>query len=1067
MREKILTFGLTVMLLVSVSLIAVGGGVMDGEEEEGAEDNVRILDDIIKSDNSLTSDYYVDNILLEVRMNQGVGVGDTATGVLDAFLQAVEGPIYDGVRDEWKANLRVLESYGYYNNLFFNTAYTEDCGYVVDADDNGDLMFNVWTIREIRYATNWLISRQYVVEDIYEGYGIAQYSAIGQKNPAWNEKLQPVIDDHGITYSGDFNKAYDMIQDAMTEAMNDTNLTGELRAPVDSPTDFWQYRPPDGDWTDVETHGLIRIEDRRHEIGHYFSDRLETSGIKVYRDDMDRHARNIWLWSDAADMQWGFYTGGWVSSASTAYQHSILAKMYTNYSQYMPGDAYMMNIDSNARYAYSRDEDVAEMQYELATLLMDGTVPDMDTYWDIFVELLDIGVNESVRVFIQSGIDYYPLNRDRITEVAPDLITGWSEVFSPRTIKTQDGNFRAAQFSAGQLYMDNWNNIAGFSCPYSLMQARMSRDFATTMHPTTGTPIGMRAEWVEVFKDYEYDQNGTLVTNLDIPSDAVNYDVFNEEWYEVGFNKTAATSVKYTWHFGTWHSGHDFTMQDLVSYYAFGKQLSWNTDAGDHYHVGSWIASQTYYNNIHGIIFDEANDTVTVYGDYTFPMDPQIGGYYMWMPEVPWQLYEAASQLIGMTDLAPATTLNNQPYSWSSAPGRNYVHWLSTAQGNDFDATLANIASEGWVPPYLRADRNSPIPLGPGDVGSDIGDIRAFFAEYEHHWITHGPFKLTVHDPANLVIEMERWTQADGYPWPEDYWRSKIHVVSMGLGTLTVPRTITQGEEINLGVRARVAEEYPVRLTRDLVDGDDYEVTATLEHFGNIVWKTDEVSLVNSHFEVTIPKEITAQLEPKAYEVKINAKLDAQLAYVQSTAGIRILENFMDIPLSIDSEAEGWNFVSFNLKLNDTSLAAILDHPENGISGNYDKVMYYDASEDEWMSYVPGRENHFNNLNNWNHKMGIWICITDDVTLTVVGTLPLTSDITLYPGWNMVGYPSNTNRIASEILPTEVTKVGVFNRYAPYNVEYEYDLSYVLLGSGRGYWLYNGADEPVIWTVEY
>ncbi len=832
-------------------------------------------------------DQFVDHIRLEVRMEQGVGVGDTATGVLDAFLQAVEGPIYAEVRDDWKAQLTVLNSYGSYNNMYYNTATTG--GYAeVDTTGDGNLdYFNPWNIREIRYATNWLINRQMVVEDIYDGYGIAMYAAIGQRNPAYEEYFAPLIEDRGITYSGDFDYANDMINDAMTDAMNHDDLEGDLR----KEGDFWEYRPPGGDWMEVETHGGLRIEDRRSDIGHWFSNQLEACGIKVFRDDIDRTFVNTWLFTDASEMQWGFYTGGWIASAAVAYQHASSAQMYTPFYPYMPGDYFQKYIDPEAGYGYHRDDPAADNLYELAMPLMSGQVPDEDTYWVMFQDLTDAGIHESVRVFVQTSIDFIPLNRDAVTEVATDVVTGWSQVFSPRTIKTVDGELVAAQFSAtGALYMDNWNNIAGFADYYSVLQARMSRDFATMMDPAQGIPIGMRADFEEVMRGYEYDDDGNLTKWLEVPADAVNYDVFDEEWYEVGSGVEVATAVEYKWHFGTWHSDsdHEFNMQDLVAYYAFSKQLCWLTDAGEHYYVGAMEASQPYYNNIKGIVFDEDADTITIYGDYTFPTDPQIGGYYMWMPEVPWQQYEAASQLIGLTDLAPDDTLNDQAYNWASGPGTNYIHWLSSAQGVDYDATLGILAAEDFVPPYLRADRNSPIPLSPGDADADIGLMRDFYAEYDHFWITHGPFKLVTHDPSNLVIEFERWGEDDGYPFPDDYWRDKLAVARLRLGTLSAPRKVTQGDAISLSVRARVDEEYPLRVTRDLTEGDSYTVEAALLLEGSEEFVTTDVDLTNSVFTVTISSDETENLDPGTYEARIIAEIEGQLLPAEVSAGVTI-----------------------------------------------------------------------------------------------------------------------------------------------------------------------------------
>ncbi len=173
------------------------------------------------------------------------------------------------------------------------------------------------------------------------------------------------------------------------------------------------------------------------------------------------------------------------------------------------------------------------------------------------------------------------------------------------------------------------------------------------------------------------------------------------------------------------------------------------------------------------------------------------------------------------------------------------------------------------------------------------------------------------------------------------------------------------------------------------------------------------------------------------------------------------------LDLKAGGESEGWNFVSFNLIQENESLKNILDDPTNGIDGNYSKVMYYSAGQDKWRTHVPGRPPHFNDLDDWNHSMGLWIQMDMDDSLTVNGTKPTSTDIPLYPGWNMVGYPSKTDRLASDSLPSEVSKIGVFNGSNDYNLHYTSDLSNRTLTAGEGYWIYNSAGQKVDWTVDY
>ncbi|MFO7990990.1 MAG: PQQ-binding-like beta-propeller repeat protein [Thermoplasmata archaeon] len=173
-----------------------------------------------------------------------------------------------------------------------------------------------------------------------------------------------------------------------------------------------------------------------------------------------------------------------------------------------------------------------------------------------------------------------------------------------------------------------------------------------------------------------------------------------------------------------------------------------------------------------------------------------------------------------------------------------------------------------------------------------------------------------------------------------------------------------------------------------------------------------------------------------------------------------------DIDLTAGGLSEGWNFVSTPYVPHSKGIQSILNDPANGIEGNYDKVLYYVTEGDEWMSFIPGRDN-FNDDMQWDETKGLWIRMNTDDMLTVEGTEPETPEITLKPGWNMVGYPSATDRLASDTLPSEVTKIGVFNASREYNLEYIYDLSNYTMKAGEGYWVYNDADYSVDWSLTY
>jgi hypothetical protein len=101
--------------------------------------------------------------------------------------------------------------------------------------------------------------------------------------------------------------------------------------------------------------------------------------------------------------------------------------------------------------------------------------------------------------------------------------------------------------------------------------------------------------------------------------------------------------------------------------------------------------------------------------------------------------------------------------------------------------------------------------------------------------------------------------------------------------------------------------------------------------------------------------------------------------------------------------------------------------------------------------------------------MGIWVHIPDaaalgDGVIDINGTEPGTTVIQLYTGWNLIGYPSQTPRVASDTLPSEADMISVFDAGEPYLVRDVTDLGSETLECYNGYWVHVTSD--TVWTVE-
>jgi parallel beta-helix repeat protein len=107
---------------------------------------------------------------------------------------------------------------------------------------------------------------------------------------------------------------------------------------------------------------------------------------------------------------------------------------------------------------------------------------------------------------------------------------------------------------------------------------------------------------------------------------------------------------------------------------------------------------------------------------------------------------------------------------------------------------------------------------------------------------------------------------------------------------------------------------------------------------------------------------------------------------------------------------QGWNLISIPLVQMDQDLETVLQM----IEGYYDAVQWYNNSDlnDPWKHHRVGKPLG-NDLFEPNESIGFWIHITrpGDTIFLYNGTQPTSNQsIPLHPGWNMVGYPSLTNR---------------------------------------------------------
>ena len=256
------------------------------------------------------------------------------------------------------AGLNFVQSFGNYDELTFNPA-----GPVFE----GTGKLNPFAMPAMREAMNWLIDRDFIVQELYGGLAQPRYTAITPAFPDY-AKLVDVARQLELEYAYNPDKAKE-VMGAEMEALGAEMVDGK-----------WNY-----EGEPVEIIVLIRIEDVRRDIGDYVSNQLEDSGFTVVRDYKSAaDASPIWIRGNPPDGEFHIYTGGWITTAVSRDQASNFDFFYTPRGLSFP-----------LWQAYTPSEEFDAISDRLAR----RDFATLDERKELFAEVLPLSLKDSIRVW--------------------------------------------------------------------------------------------------------------------------------------------------------------------------------------------------------------------------------------------------------------------------------------------------------------------------------------------------------------------------------------------------------------------------------------------------------------------------------------------------------------------------------------------------------------------------------------------------------------------------------------------------------------------------------------------
>ena len=680
---------------------------------------------------------FLDEIRFVQYLDENTALEEVRNGKLDLYYYRISS---DRLKDaDSRDGLQIFESTGGYFSILLNPTNAGE--------------FNPFSIREVRYALNFLVDRNLIVNELLGGYG------------------SPMISNYGI-FSADYLGIIDVLESF--QFRYNPNLANQIiseqleNAGAQKINNVWHY-----DDEPIVITFFIRSDDpARKAIGEILSSNLESIGFIVEKEFGDLNKAFVIVYgSDPAEQKWHLYTEGWGSSGFTRYDSVALAQMYAPWFSNMPGNnnpAYWNYqndlLDKITQKIYSGESETAE---ERTRLIKDATKE---------------GVNESVRVFLASKVDQYVSN-ENLDGVINALGAGVPSRFTPINVQASD---QSITIGVKQIYQGAWNPVAGLTDTYSTQIWFTLFDPSLTGHPFSGKIFPIRTNW-----EIETDGPKSVVN---VPADAIIWDSKSKNWKEVGPNTFAISKATFDLNFGEWHNGQKMNMNDII--YSTYFLLEWGSekDENDKTFDSDYSpqAAQTAKTLVGIKPID--NDTIEVYTNYWHFDEGEIASWTSPWSSMPWEIMAAMEKTV---------VDGKSSFSRSESLTKN-VSWLSLIIPNDarmIQSQLEDFKSSNFIPDALT-DFQQITDFQIDRYQSSIDWID----QHEHAVISNGPFYLEGYSPDSRSITIKSF-DSSGYPLQQGIWNDFEHAEFPTIESVDIEELVQKGMKLDIPVKVTNSSE--------------------------------------------------------------------------------------------------------------------------------------------------------------------------------------------------------------------------------------------------------------------
>lgn len=677
---------------------------------------------------------------------------------------------------------------------------------------------NPFSIKEVRLAMQYLIDRDFIASDIYQGRALPMYTNI---SPTDYDQLTifPVISKANIRYDSDL--ATKQMTDALTAA----------GASKDG--DSWTFNG-----NPIQIKIITRVEDERRDIGDLVRTSLEQIGFQVAPQYQEFGPATLAVYaSDPKTFQWHIYTEGWSRGAPVRYDDAGINQFAAPWLGNMPG------WQEVGYWQYQNDQ-----LDELGKKLYRGEFTSQDDRDTLYQQMVELALDESVRVWLVTALQSFPVRAD-VENLTLDIVSGPRNQLALRAADIPG----RTDIKVGNLWVwterTTWNPVGGFSDAYSSDIYKNLVDPPLINHPFTGLPQGFRAT-------YTVDTAGPDKT-MDVPAEALTWDAKQDTWVPVASGTTARSKVTfdYSKYLGTtWQHGQPITMADVIYPIAQSYEMSYDEDKIQ-IETAIGITSRPLLETFKGYVLGDS--TIDVYVDYWHFEEGYIASYASPSSvSTPWEL------LAGMDDVV--FEKRTGAYS-DTAAARFSVPWISLVTESDARLVLRSVKELGRKKEVPKGvfDLNGTTIVSEDEATARYDAANAWFEQTNLLVIANGPYQLSQYDPPAQFAQLDAF-RPEGYPFTvEDFRYGEPPDLTV---SATAPDTLALGDDISIPVTVEGPGTLAAQYT--FIDSATGEVLESGDAQGD-----------GGNFTVAIDPAVSATLFPGLYELVILAS-SSELAKV-------------------------------------------------------------------------------------------------------------------------------------------------------------------------------------------